>query len=126
MIRQRYLNAEQFLRIALMEPWSQDLSRLSTPEERAVVDEQLEHAVPMLRDRDGEMIRAFAEAIMHGDEEHRVWLRRAASAVIRGEDIPQSVESSDAAFVTVARSQLRQEKFVAIQKLANIRKAVRE
>ncbi|KKN30593.1 hypothetical protein LCGC14_0832570 [marine sediment metagenome] len=126
MTRQRYLDAEQFLSIALKEPWAQDPSRLSTPEERAIVDEQLAHAVPMLRDRDGEMIRAFAEAIMHGDEEHRVWLRRAASAVIRGEDIPQSVESSDAAFVAVARSQLRREKFAAIQKLASIRKAVQE
>lgn len=116
------LDAEQFLRIALMEPWAQDPSRRSTPEERAVVDEQLEHAVPMLRDRDGAMIRAFVEAIMHGDEEHRAWLRRAAECFIRGEEISQGVESSDAAFVVVARSQLRREKFAALQKLARMTK----
>ena len=119
-------DGEQFLRIALMEPWSQDPSRRSTPKERAVVDEQLAHAVPMLRDRDRAMIRAFVKAIMHGDEEHRAWLRHAADCFIYCEEIPQGVESSDAAFVAVARSQLRREKFAAIQKLASIRKAVRE
>ena len=123
MTRQHYPeDAEQFLRIALKEPWAQDPSRRSTPMELVVVGEQLEHALPMLRDRDRAMIRAFVEAIMHGDEEHRAWLRRAAECFIRGEEIPQGVESGDAAFVAVARSQLRREKFAALQKLVRIRR----
>jgi len=63
-------------------------------------------------------IRAFVEAIMHGDESHRVWLRRAAECFVHGEEIPPGVPNRDAAFVAVARSQLRQEKFAALRKLA--------
>lgn len=34
-------------------------------------------------------IRAFANAILHGDEWHKAWLLAAAEAYISGEDIPK-------------------------------------
>src|SRR5690242_9315440 len=37
---------------------------------------------------DDERIRAFAKAILHGDDEHREWLTEAAEAFIAGTPLP--------------------------------------
>lgn len=36
----------------------------------------------------GQRIREFAEAIMHGDDEHQSWLRDAAEAFVLGQPVP--------------------------------------
>ena len=44
------------------------------------------------RDSRGCAILAFAEAILHGDDTHRAWLRKAAQNWIEGEPLPKPAE----------------------------------
>jgi hypothetical protein len=45
---------------------------------------------PASRD-DAKRLRQFAEAILHGDERHRQWLKDAAEAFIAGNPIPRAL-----------------------------------
>jgi hypothetical protein len=57
---------------------------------------------------------------LHGDDAHQAWLKKAGECFIARAAIPAApkTQSLDAAFVEVARAQLRREKFEQIQKLA--------
>jgi hypothetical protein len=49
-------------------------------------DEHLEWAIhPKQR---AAHIRSFTQAIMHGDDEHRAWLKEAAEAFLEGRELP--------------------------------------
>ena len=43
---------------------------------------------PAISEDAAERIRDFAELILHGDDAHRAWLKEAAEAYIRGEELP--------------------------------------
>jgi hypothetical protein len=38
---------------------------------------------------DAEPVRAFAKAVLHGDNEHKAWLLEAAEAFIEGKPLPE-------------------------------------
>ncbi len=69
-------------------------------------------------------IRSFVNLILHGNAEHRAWLKEAAELFIEGEHVPlppEPPQNTNAVFVEIARSQLRQEKFAQLQKLVRLR-----
>jgi hypothetical protein len=55
------------------------------------------------------MIERFTEAILHGDEAHRDWLRRAAKAFISGQSIPSATTDRKTASSAVVLQDLERE-----------------
>jgi len=77
-----------------------------------------------VKERDDEAIRSFVSLILHGNAEHRAWLKEAAELFIEGRHVPrppEAPENVNAVFVEIARSQLRHEKFAQLQKLVRLR-----